>query len=120
MKKLAYFFSPLACGILSGKYSNNKIPNGTRKSINNSLGNRNSKLTNLAAEEYFGLAKKYSLDPCQMALSFCLSRPFMTSVIFGATNEIQLLNNIKSTNLKLEKQNLTEITKIHRKYPIPF
>ncbi len=113
-------FSPLACGILSGKYSNNKIPNGTRKSINNSLGNRNSKLTNLAAEEYFGLAKKYSLDPCQMALSFCLSRPFMTSVIFGATNEIQLLNNIKSTNLKLEKQHLTEITKIHRKYPIPF
>ena len=113
-------FSPLACGILSGKYSNDEIPSGSRKSINNSLGNRNSKLTNLAAEEYFGLAKKYSLDPCQMALSFCLSRPFMTSVIFGATNEIQLLNNIKSTNLKLEKQHLTEITKIHRKYPIPF
>ena len=72
------------------------------------------------AQESIELAKKYSLDPCQMALSFCLSRPFMTSVIFGATNEIQLLNNIKSTNLKLEKQHLTEITKIHRKYPIPF
>ena len=113
-------FSPLACGILSGKYSNNKIPNGTRKSINNSLGNRNSKLTNLAAEEYFGLAKKYSLDPCQMALSFCLSRPFMTSVIFGATNENQLLNNIKSKDLVLEKHLLNEISIIHKKYPIPF
>ena len=89
-----------------GKYSNNEIPSGSRKSINNSLGNRNSKLTNLAAKEYFGLAKKYSLDPCQMALSFCLSRPFMTSVIFGATNENQLFNNINSKDLKLEK-NLT-------------
>ena len=39
-----------------------------------------------------------------MALCFCLSRPFMTSVIFGATNENQLLNNINSKDLKLEKK----------------
>ena len=92
----------------------------SRKSINNNLGNRNSEITNLAAKEYFQLAKKFSLDPCQMALSFCLSRPFMTSVIFGATNENQLLNNIKSKNLVLEKHLLDEISIIHKKYPIPF
>ena len=55
-----------------------------------------------------------------MALSFCLSRPFMTSVIFGATNENQLLNNIKSKDLVLEKNLLNEISIIHKKYPIPF
>ena len=38
----------------------------------------------------------------------------MTSVIFGATNEIQLLNNIKSKDLVLEKHLLNEITKIHK------
>ena len=113
-------FSPLACGILSGKYLNNKTPSGSRKSINNNLGNRNSEITNLAAKEYFQLAKKFSLDPCQMALSFCLSRPFMTSVIFGATNEDQLLNNIKSKDLVLDNYQLNEISKIHKLYPIPF
>ena len=113
-------FSPLACGILSGKYSNNKTPSGSRKSINNNLGNRNSETTDLAAKEYFQLAKKFSLDPCQMALSFCLSRPFMTSVIFGATNEDQLLNNIKSKDLVLDYYQLNEISKIHKLYPIPF
>ncbi len=113
-------FSPLACGILSGKYLNNTIPSGSRKSINNNLGNRNSEITNLAAKEYFQLAKKFSLDPCQMAISFCLSRPFMTSVIFGATNEDQLLNNIQSKELVLDKHQLNEISKIHKLYPIPF
>ena len=44
----------------------------------------------------------------------------MTSVIFGATNENQLLNNINSKDLILEKNLFNEISVIHKKYPIPF
>ena len=44
----------------------------------------------------------------------------MTSVIFGATNEDQLLNNIKSKDLVLDNYQLNEISKIHKLYPIPF
>ena len=44
----------------------------------------------------------------------------MTSVIFGATNETQLLNNIKSKDLFLGQKLLDEISIIHKKYPIPF
>ena len=44
----------------------------------------------------------------------------MISVIFGATNRKQLLNNIQSVNLKLEQRLLDEILKVYKLYPIPF
>ena len=113
-------FSPLACGILSGKYLNGVIPNGSRKSIYTDLGSRNTQLMNNASEAYINLANKINLDPCQMALAFCLKRPFMTSVIFGATSEKQLKNNIQSVNIELLDTHLNEIKKIHKLYPIPF
>ena len=113
-------FSPLACGILSGKYLNGAIPIGSRKSIYNDLGNRNTKLTKKVSKKYVHLAKKFNLDPCQMALAFCLQRPLMKSVIFGATNEIQLINNIEAKNISLSKYHLSEIAKVYNKYPIPF
>ena len=113
-------FSPLACGILSGKYLDGIIPDGSRKSIYNDLGNRNSDIMYKASKAYINLAKKINLEPCQMALAFCLKRTFMTSVIFGATSEKQLINNIKSVDVKLMKSHLNEIKKIHKLYPIPF
>ena len=113
-------FSPLACGILSGKYLDGIIPDGSRKSIYNDLGNRNSDIMYKASKEYINLAKKINVDPCQMALAFCLKRPFMTSVIFGATSEKQLKNNIQSVNIGLLDTHLNEIKKIHKLYPVPF
>ena len=113
-------FSPIACGILSGKYLNGNIPKGSRKSIYNDLGNRHSKTMEQASQEYINISQKFNLNPSQMALAFCLQRPFMTSVIFGATTENQLLNNIKSVEVKLEDKQLSEIAKIYKKYPIPF
>ena len=113
-------FSPIACGILSGKYLNGNIPKGSRKSIYNDLGNRHSNTMEKASQEYINLSQKFNLNPSQMALAFCLQRPFMTSVIFGATKEDQLLNNIKSVEVKLEDNQVGEIAKIYKKYPIPF
>jgi len=113
-------FSPIACGILSGKYLNGNIPKGSRKSIYNDLGNRHSNTMEKASQEYINLSQKFNLNPSQMALAFCLQRPFMTSVIFGATTENQLVNNIKSVEVKLENNQLSEIAKIYKKYPIPF
>ena len=113
-------FSPIACGILSGKYLNGNIPKGSRKSIYNDLGNRHSNSMEEASKEYINVSQKFNFNPSQMALAFCLQRPFMTSVIFGATTENQLLNNIKSVEVKLEDKQLSEIAKIYKKYPVPF
>ena len=113
-------FSPLACGILSGKYLNNNIPVGSRKSIYDDLGNRNNELVYKVTQKYVNLSKRFNLDPCQMSLSFCIGKPFMTSVIFGATSKEQLLNNLKSINISLSEELLDEIKKIYKSHPSPF
>ena len=113
-------YSPLSCGLLSGKYLNDKIPKNSRRSINSNLSNRINEVAIEASNAYIDLAKSYNFDPSQMALSFCISRPFMTSVIFGSTTERQLINNLKSKDLKLSKKMEKEILKIYKKYPIPF
>ncbi len=113
-------YSPLACGLLSGKYLNGKIPTGSRKSIYNDLGKRDTEMVNFAVQDFITISKKHNLDPCQIALAFSLSRPFMTSVIFGATNKKQLINCIESKNLILDNSILEDINIFYRRHPVPF
>ena len=54
-----------------------------------------------------------------MAIKFCEIQPFVTSVIIGATKMEQLKTNIDSVNINLDKKIITEIGKIHKKYPNP-
>jgi aryl-alcohol dehydrogenase-like predicted oxidoreductase len=53
-----------------------------------------------------------------MALAFCLSRPFMTSVIIGATSMEQLKTDLGAAELTLSDEVLAEIAKVHRQYPL--
>ncbi len=113
-------FSPLAAGLLSGKYSNNAIPINSRRSINNNLGGRvNTKLWP-AIEAYIEVARSNGLDPCQMALAWAATRPFMTSQIFGATSTAQLANALNSTKVRLSDEVMRDIQKIYRRHPMPF
>ena len=75
---------------------------------------------NKATEGYVAIAKKHGLDPAQMAISFTLSRPFVTSTIIGATSLEQLTTNIDAINVKLTDEVLEEIETVNRQYPIPF
>jgi aryl-alcohol dehydrogenase-like predicted oxidoreductase len=54
-----------------------------------------------------------------MALAFCLTRPFMTSVIIGATSMEQLTTNIAAADLTLAPEVMSGIRRIHRLYPAP-
>ncbi len=54
-----------------------------------------------------------------MALSFLLTRPFMTSVIIGATNMEQLKINIGSHALILSHEVKAAIHAVYRMYPLP-
>ena len=72
----------------------------------------------------FGLGKlcdtrEHGLDPAQMALAFCLTRPFMASVIIGATSMEQLKTNIAAADVTLSADVLNGIRRIHRLYPAP-
>lgn len=112
-------YSPLAAGILTGKYINGQKPAGTRASINGDLGGRLQPLQEAPTKAYLDIAARHGLDPSQMALAFCLTRRFMTSVIIGATTMAQLKTDIGSANVALSNDALAEIEKVHRQYPMP-
>lgn len=112
-------YSPLAAGILTGKYINGGKPAGTRASINGDLGGRLQPLQEVPTKAYLDIAARHGLDPAQMALAFCLTRRFMTSVIIGATSMDQLRTDIGSVDVKITNDILAEIEKVHRQYPMP-
>ncbi|MGJ8529584.1 aldo/keto reductase [Maritalea sp.] len=112
-------YSALAAGALSGKYLDGKIPAGTRGELSVSATYRNSPQSEPAIRAYMEIAKKHGLDVCQMALKFALDRPFMTSVIIGATNMDQLKTDIDAKDIELSKDVLADIHEIYQQYPRP-
>ena len=83
-------YSPLACGLLTGKYQGNQKPSGSRMTINPDLYGRVNDISLAATDAYIAVAQKHNLDPSQMAIAFCNQRPFVTSSIIGATSIEQL------------------------------
>lgn len=112
-------YSPLAAGLLTGKYLDGAKPEGSRLTKNGDLGGRYQPLQEPAVRAYVDLAHKHGLDPAQMALAFCLTRPFMASVIIGATSMEQLKTNIAAKDVTLSEEVLDGIARIHRLHPAP-
>lgn len=111
-------WSPLATGMLSGKYLGGKRPQGSRWTLLKGPSHRDTKQAHEAVKAYMKVAKKHRLDPCQMALAFVNSRPFVTSTIIGATTMEQLKANIESVALALPPEVLDDIADVRRQYPI--
>ena len=112
-------YSPLAAGLLTGKYLDGARPSGSRGLINPDLGGRFGGYEDAAVRAYVELARKHGVDPAQLALAFCLTRPFMASVIIGATTMEQLKTDIDAKDVKLSDDIMREIRHIHRQYPLP-
>ncbi len=112
-------FSPLAAGGLSGKYLDGDIPPGSRRSMRPDLNGRYIEQGKKAIGLYAKIAKTHSLELAQMALAFCISRPFMMSTIIGATSMEQLKINLAAKDLVLNEQVMTDIQAIYRDFPLP-
>ena len=113
-------FSPLAVGLLTGKYQNGQIPAGSRRSLNDTLGGRVTDRVWPAVDAYLAIAKKHGLDPSQMALAWCNSRSFVTSSIFGATSIAQLETALGAADMVLDQVVLDDIAKAHKAHPMPY
>ena len=113
-------FSPLAAGLLTGKYAEDTIPDGSRRSINADLGGRINTHLWPALNRYLEIAKQNGLDPAQMALAWAARRPFMTSQIFGATTIAHLKTALESTTISLTDAVLRDIQTTYRCYPMPY
>lgn len=113
-------FSPLAAGLLSGKYAGDVTPEGTRRARVHDLGGRITPQVFPAVAAYLGVAARHGLDPCQMAIAFCRARPFTTVPIIGATSTEQLAIAIGAADLRLGEEVLDDITVVHRDHPQPY
>ncbi|PYE90537.1 aldo/keto reductase [Phyllobacterium leguminum] len=112
-------YSTLAAGVLTGKYLDGKIPAGSRATVAKDGFWRKSSHSEPAVRRYVDLAREHGLDPADLAIAFSLSRPFMTSVIIGATSLDQLKADIAAADIILTADDLAEIAAIHRDYPRP-
>ncbi len=113
-------FSPLAAGLLTGKYQNGAIPAGSRMTHVDNLGGRKTDRAFAAVDAYLTIARSHGLDPVHMALKWCLTRPFMCSAIFGATSLAQLERSLGAVDTNLDDEVLGDLDKAHVAHPLPF
>ena len=112
-------WSPLATGMLSGKYSGGKRPQGSRWTLIDSTPRDNDQ-AHAAVAAYMKVAEKHGLDVTQMALAFVNMQPFVTANIIGATTMEQLKSNIDSIDVTLSDACLSDISDVRRRYPIVY
>ena len=112
-------YSPLAFGVLSGKYRNGQMPTNSRLALFERLarysGENSFKATNL----YFELASDHGFSLTELALAFVNDRSFVTSNIIGATTMEQLKENIATHKVKLSREILKAIDEINELIPNP-
>lgn len=112
-------YSPLAFGVLSGKYLDGARPEGARLTLYERFQRYTSQQGDLATRAYVDVARRHELDPAQMALAFVNSRSFLTSNIIGATSMQQLESNLASESLRLSDDVLDEIELVHAQFTNP-
>ena len=119
---IAYLpWSPLAGGMLSGKYLNNQRPDGSRWTLMQRNGLfRDTEASQQVIEKYAALAKELDITPSQLALAWSQRVDGVTSTIIGATNVNQLKENIDAFEIKLSDEALKSISEIFKQYPMPF
>ena len=111
--------SPLASGILTGKYFNGSALSSSRLNQNHHGTVFKSLALLKAAEKYITIAKKHEIDPTQMAIAWLLSQPVVTSVIIGVTNRSQLVHNLASCDVTLTREILKDIDSVQQEIPNP-
>jgi aryl-alcohol dehydrogenase-like predicted oxidoreductase len=112
-------YSPLAFGMLTGKYANGEMPKGSRLTLYSRFQRYNNPYGFSATDKYIAVAKKYNIPLAQLALQFVTTRPFVTSNIIGATTMEQLKSNIESMHVKLSPELLQELEAIQKEFSNP-
>lgn len=112
-------YSPMAFGVLSGKYIKNIATENSRLKLFPRFARYSSDQATKATQQYLDLAETNNISLAQMALAFVNQREFVTSSIIGATNLKQLKENISSIDLDLSENILKSINEIHDFYPNP-
>ncbi len=113
-------YSPLSAGVLSGKYLDGARPEGARFTLYTRTSERdNNERVQPAIRRYVALAEEHGLAPASLALAFAVARPFMTSVIIGATSLEQLAVDVAAGEVQLSPALQEGIDAVYREFPDP-
>lgn len=112
-------YSPLAFGVLSGKYIKGTAGENSRLKLFPTFARYSSEQSTHAAKQYLKIAENNNLSLTKMSLAFVNQQPFLTSCIIGATTMDQLKENIASIDVVLSKEILKQINTIHAAIPNP-
>lgn len=110
-------WSPLAGGLLSGKYRrNHPQPEGTRKAANwDEPPVRDIDALYDIVEALIGISDaRGDATPAQIALAWLLTRPSVSSLVIGARTEEQLAENLKTTGITLTDAEIAKLEAISR------
>jgi len=105
-------WSPLAGGLLTGKYDSGEVPKGSRADTTKWLDGKltTENLTRLRA--FSATAKELELEPSQLALAWILSRDGITGVITGATRPEQVSMNLVAAGVELDESTLQTLDEL--------
>ncbi len=113
-------YSPLAAGLLTGKYAGNVTPEQSRRARNPDLGGRVTGRVFEAVSGYMAVAHEFGLDPVHMAIQWTCSRPATTLPIIGATTSKQLAHILAGREVVLEDEVKAAIEQLNRAMPMVF
>jgi aryl-alcohol dehydrogenase-like predicted oxidoreductase len=113
-------WSPLAGGLLSGKFSReNQKPKGARRSEFD-FPTVDKERTWRILDVMAPIAKAHGCSPARISLAWLLSKPVVTSVIIGVKRLDQLQENLAAVDVKLtddELKQLDEVSALTPEYP---
>src|SRR6185437_4156433 len=115
-------WSPLASGLLSGKY-NNGIPENSRLALEGFGWLKDRLMVDdkiKKAKKLSELAAKLGVTTAALSIAWCIKNPHVTTAILGATKKQQLLDNLKALEAveKLTPDVLEKIEKIMQTKPV--
>ncbi|WP_235299446.1 aldo/keto reductase [Portibacter marinus] len=112
-------YSPLAFGLLTGKYHTKTARPDARLYQFKVMDRYNSAECREATSAYMKIANEAGMSVTTLALAFINQQPFLTSNIIGATRMDQLRENIASIDVELDEDTIRKIDQVHKKYSNP-
>jgi aryl-alcohol dehydrogenase-like predicted oxidoreductase len=121
-------YSPLAGGVLTGKYNNKTMPEPARftayqkikdKRMQNMAKRFLNQATLASTEKYIEIAKQAGISITTLATAWSMHFEFVTSTIIGATTPEQLDETLAALNIKLSEELLTACDQVHQEIMYP-
>jgi aryl-alcohol dehydrogenase-like predicted oxidoreductase len=120
-------YSPLAGGVLTGKYNGANPPEGARFVKYMKDGERQKRMSNrflnddtiASTAELINVAKEAGMSVTVMSVAWSKQHDYVASTIIGANTVAQLEESLKAVDITLSEDTLNQINQVSKKIPYP-